>query len=157
MESAISRLIEDFETGKLTRRQLVARLAGLAAIGAAMSEPAAAETAPATFQALGLNHIALSATDVERSRDFYVQHLGLQVTSERLPYNCFLSCGPDFVALFRADRGALHHYCYSIPDYDQQDAAERLRAVGLEPSLQGNRIYFPDPDGLTVQLASPTG
>ena len=33
------------------------------------------------------------------------------------------------------------------------DAAERLRAVGIEPRLRGNRIYFPDADGIEVQLA----
>jgi catechol 2,3-dioxygenase-like lactoylglutathione lyase family enzyme len=48
----------------------------------------------------------------------------------------------------------MHHYCYSIPDYDQQAAARKLRAAHLEPTLEGNRIYFRDPDGLTVQLAA---
>ena len=74
-------------------------------------------------------------TDVARSRDFYVEHLGLEVSSESLPSNCFLDCGDHFVALFRAPSAGLAHYCYSIPDYDQQDAAKRLRAAGLEPRL----------------------
>lgn len=150
MEESISRLIDRYDRGKLSRRHLVTTLAAVAGLSAAVrsvgGEP--------TFRATGLNHIALSVTDVERSRDFYVRHLGLEVASQSLPGSCFLDCGPDFVALFRGSEPGMHHYCYSIPNYSQQDAAERLRAVGIEPSLRGRRIYFPDPDGLTVQLAA---
>jgi hypothetical protein len=47
----------------------------------------------------------------------------------------------------------MHHYSYAIPDYDQQVAAERLRGAGLEPKLEGGRIYFDDPDGIVVQVS----
>lgn len=150
MHDRIDHLLTAFETGTLSRRQLVAGLAALAA-GAGGGTAVAQES---TFGATGLNHIALRVTDVARSRDFYVEHLGLEVSSESLPSNCFLDCGDHFVALFRAPSAGLAHYCYSIPDYDQQDAAKRLRAAGLEPRLAGGRIYFDDPDGLEVQLAA---
>lgn len=152
MHAAIDRLVSDYEEGGLTRRQLVAGLAALAASAGAAGSAAGADGS--TFAATGLNHIALSVTDVERSREFYVEHLGLRVTSESLPNNSFLDCGDEFLALFRSREAGLAHYCYSIPDYNQREAAERLRGVGLTPSLRGNRIYFPDPDGLVVQLAS---
>ena len=42
-----------------------------------------------------------------------------------------------------------------MPGDDQQEAARRLRAEGIEPRLAGGRIYFPDADGLEVQLAAP--
>lgn len=156
MEATISRLIDRYEQGKLTRRQLVASLAAAAGLGAAARTAGTAVSGKPTFQATRLNHIALSVTDVARSRDFYVQHLGLPVSSDSAPHSCFLDCGPNFVALFRGREAGMHHYCYSITDFDQQDAAQRLRSVGIEPDLQGRRIYFPDPDGLTVQLASET-
>jgi catechol 2,3-dioxygenase-like lactoylglutathione lyase family enzyme len=152
MEKEISRLVGDFEQGKISRRQLVGWLAALAA-GAGGGWAATQEGS--TFESTGLNHIALRVTDVEQSRDFYVEHLGLDVSSEYLPGNAFLNCGDNFVALFRGSEPGLHHYCYTIEDYDQQEAADRLRAVDLEPSLQGGRIYFSDPDGITVQLAAP--
>jgi catechol 2,3-dioxygenase-like lactoylglutathione lyase family enzyme len=153
MEREVSRVLEDYETGRITRRQVVARLAFLgAALGG--GAPATAWEKP-TFDAVGLNHIALRVTDVERSRDFYQKHLGLSVASESLPGNCFLQCGPQFVALFRAARAEMDHYCYSVPGYDQQDSARKLRAQGIEPRLAGTRIYFSDPDGLEVQLADP--
>ena len=153
MEREVSRLLEDYHTGRVTRRQVVARLALLgSALGAGTS--ASAEERP-TFEAVGLNHLALRVTDVERSRDFYRKHLGLSVTSQSLPGSCFLQCGPQFVALFRGGRAEMDHYCYSVTGYDQQESARRLRAQGIEPRLAGDRIYFPDPDGLEVQLADP--
>lgn len=152
MQEAIEQMLSDYAKGGLTRRQLVAGLAAMAASAGAGGSAAGAEGS--TFRATGLNHIALSVTDVERTRDFYVTHLGLRVASENLPSNSFLDCGDEFLALFRSREAGLAHYCYSIPDYNQHEAAERLRGVGLTPSLQGNRIYFRDPDGLVVQLAS---
>jgi catechol 2,3-dioxygenase-like lactoylglutathione lyase family enzyme len=106
-----------------------------------------------TFEAVDLNHIALDVTDISRSRDFYMKHLGLAVTQESQS-NCFLSFGSNFLALFRSPKAGMNHYCYSIKDYSVTQAAEKLKAEGIEPDIQGNRIYFPDPDGLTVQLAS---
>lgn len=156
MDREVSHLLEDYETGRVTRRQVVARLALLgAAIGSGRSAGAEEEGQGPTFEAVGLNHIALRVTDVARSRDFYKRHLGLSVASQSLPGNCFLQCGPQFVALFHGERPEMDHYCYSVPGYDQQDAARRLRAQDIEPRLAGSRIYFPDPDGLEVQLASP--
>ncbi len=152
MRLAIDKMVSEYEKGRLTRRQLVAGLAAMATSVGAGGSSAGAEGS--TFKATGLNHIALSVTDVERARDFYVEHLGLRVTSERLPSNSFLDCGDEFLALFRNRVAGMAHYCYSIPDYNQHEAAERLRGVGLTPSLEGNRIYFRDADGLVVQLAS---
>ena len=151
MDQAIDRMLRDYESGGVTRRQLVA---GLATLAAGTGAGIASEAEASTFQATGLNHIALAVADVERARDFYVEHLGLRVTSESLPSNSFLDCGDEFLALFRSREPGLAHYCYSIPDYDQRDAAARLKGVGLTPDLQGNRIYFRDPDGLVVQLAA---
>lgn len=152
MEAEVGRILDRYEAGGLTRRQLVGRLAALvAATGAARALRAEGAS---TFKAVGLNHIALRVAEVERSRDFYVRRLGLRVAREWLPGSCFLDCGEQFVALFRGDRPGLDHYCYSIPDYDQGRAAGRLREVGIEPRLRGGRIYFGDPDGIEVQLAA---
>ncbi len=149
----IERLLNQYEAGGLTRRQLVQ---GLAALGlGAASGATRAQPTPSTFGAVGLNHIALNVTDIPRAREFYVRHLGLEVTSESAG-TCFLRCGEsNFVALFRADKPGLSHYCYSIPGYTVEKAAEALRGVGIEPRIRGQRIYFDDADGLEVQLSAP--
>ena len=153
MEREIDGLIDAYERGKLTRRDLAA---GLSAVALALSGSGAASAedddgAP-TFQADGLHHIALRVTDVDRSTDFYRRHLGLtSLGGSSSPR--FLRCGPDFVALFRGSRPGLDHYSYSIPGYSQRRAAEALRGAGLEPLLEGGRTYFLDPDGIKVQVS----
>ncbi len=156
MENEVSRLVKLFEVGQIDRRQLVAALGSLVAVLSA-DKASAAEEADSTFKAVELNHIALRVTDVLRSREFYKQHLGMTVVRDGGERNCFLMCGKDnFVALFRGDEAGMDHYCYSIKDYDVEQAEQRLKAEGIEPRVvrDAGRIYFPDPDGLTVQLAS---
>ena len=73
-------IVEDFERGLLSRRQLASRLMGLGAALAVMSRTAeASHDEGSTFQATGLNHVALNVRNVPRSRDFYIKHLGLKV------------------------------------------------------------------------------
>lgn len=158
MEQEIARAVKRYEAGGMTRRELVKHLAALATLFGAAGSAASSGSSPATFDALGLNHIALRVTDVARSRDFYAKHLGLRVTGDCGEQSCFLDCGDQFVALFRSDEPGMDHYCYAIRDFDLAVAEEKLQAHGLEPRVhrQGGRIYFDDPDGLEVQLASVT-
>lgn len=152
MYQEIDRMVEDFETGRLSRRQLVRHLTAAAAALAAGALPVAAQE-KRTFQATGVDHVALTVTDVDRSRRFYERHLGLEVTSCG-GSQCFLNCGPDFLALFRGSRPGLNHFAFAIDGYRPDDAVARLEAAGLAPRRHENRVYFDDPDGLEVQVTS---
>ena len=157
MISEIDNMVEDFEHGRISRRQLVA---GLVASAAAMSglpvlggARADAQEAGGTFEAKGIDHVALRVTDVARSRDFYVRHLGLEVSRDNSPSSCFLDCGPDFLALFRSSGPGLDHLSFGIEDYSAGRAVDRLAAAGLRPTRAGNRVYFDDPDGIQLQVS----
>jgi len=151
MHHDIDRILNDLDNRRITRRQAVGHLAGLALL-AGTGTAAAQNTTSSTFKATGVNHIALNVPDIEKSRDFYVKHLGLQVTRQSRN-NCFMTCNDNFVALFRSSKPGMHHYCYSVENYNVKDAAAKLKAEGITPRVAGNRIYFPDPDGIEVQLA----
>jgi catechol 2,3-dioxygenase-like lactoylglutathione lyase family enzyme len=148
-------LVEDFERGLLSRRQLAARLMGLGAVLAVRpGSGQAAQGEAGTFQATGLSHVALNVRNVPRSRDFYIKHLGLKVIRESGEENCFLGKGDDFfLTLFKGEHPGLNHYCYAIEGYNADQAEEKLKAAGLKPRREGNRIYFPDLDGIEVQVA----
>ncbi len=148
-------LVEDFERGLLSRRQLASRLMGLGAALSVMPRVAEAHQGESsTFQATGLDHVALNVSSVLRSRDFYIKHLGLKVIRDGGEDNCFLGTGDTFfLTLFKGDRPGLNHYCYAIKGYDVDRAEEKLKAAGLKPRKEGNRVYFPDPDGIEVQVA----
>ena len=156
-------VVEAFERGRLSRRDLVTRLMALGAVASGVSAPAlggllkqdadaAGGAVEPTFAARAVDHLALNVTNIPRSRDWYVRHLGLRVTRESRT-SCFLNAGDDFIALFLSDTPGMHHYSFAIAQYNQQAAAERLRAAGLEPKLRGGRIYFDDPDGIEVQVS----
>jgi catechol 2,3-dioxygenase-like lactoylglutathione lyase family enzyme len=148
-------LVDDFERGQLSRRQLVSRLMGLGA-ALTMMPPVgnASQAEGSTFQATGLDHVALNVSSVPRSRDFYIKHLGLKVFRDGGEDNCFLGSGDGFfLTLFKGDKPGLNHYCYAIRGYSADQAEEKLKAAGLKPHREDNRVYFPDPDGIEVQVA----
>ena len=154
MQHAIESIVDGYDRGLLTRRQLIGHLV---AVATAMSGTAVASQSgsqKSTFTATGLDHIALSVTDVARSRAFYEKHLGLKVMRDGGEQSCFLHCGDNFVALFRSKEPAMHHYCYAIDDYEPDTAVEKLQAAGLTVRRAQNRVYFDDPDGLEVQVAA---
>ena len=159
MEHAISQMVLDFERGRLSRRALIAHLTGLAAAAAygpgafagqeAPAAPVSPERVAPTFQAVDLNHVALTVRDVQRSQAWYEQHLGLKPTGEE----GFLTTGRGWLALFKGETPGLNHYCYSIDSYQPDAAVETLTAAGLTPKRRGDRVYFDDPDGIECQLA----
>src|SRR5213592_3698458 len=147
MKEIIASLLESYERGKVSRRQLIQGLAAIAASG---------HTVPAfgsTFQGVGLNHIAIRVTNVQRSRDFYQKHLGLPVIHESQT-NCFLGLGKNFLTLFQNANPGLDHFCIAIEKFKADTVMEELRRRGLNPTRPSgsDRVYFPDPDSLTVQL-----
>ena len=156
MLDQIERMLEDFQKGRLTRRDAATRLVALAGVFAGFAGSARGNQAPAsTLKAVELNHIALAVTDVSRSRDFYVQHLGLEVARES-SNSCFLTCGNQFVAMFRSGEAGLDHYCYAIDGFDRGAVAEKLREQNVNLQTGGGPgVTFHDPDGLEVQLVAP--
>jgi hypothetical protein len=155
MQTQIIRMINDFEHGQISRRQLIAHLTWLVAVGTGASQifaqpdtPKPPDASP-TFQAVDLNHVALSMRDVQRSQKWYQQHLGLSPTGAE----GFLTTGKGWLALFPGDQPGLHHYCYSIDNYDPDNAIQRLKAAGLPAKRRGGRVYFDDPDGIECQVA----
>lgn len=159
MNDHIQNMVHEFESGRMTRRQLVGKLGALFALAGGAGRVINAQDNPntagnsSTFAASELNHIALRVTDVPRSRDFYMKHLGLKLSREG-SNNAFLTCGKNFVALFQGNEPAMDHYCYSVKNYEADQAEDKLRSAGLKDIRRtSGRVYFSDPDKLTVQLA----
>lgn len=148
----ITTLVDRFAAGRLSRRDLVRNLAGLVAAAASQAE---AQTRRGTFEALDLNHLALRVTDPDRSQAFYARHLGMTPIPINAPAPKLVACGPHTVTLFKADRAEIDHVCFTVPDYDAKDAAGRLRAVGLTPEIEDDRVHFRDPDGYRLQVGGP--
>jgi lactoylglutathione lyase len=149
MKQIISEMLRSYELGKISRRRLIQGLAVVA--GAAYPARAAAST----FQGAGLNHVAIRVTNVQRSRDFYQKHFRSPVIHESQS-DCFLGLGKNFLTLFQNPKPGLDHFCIAIENFSADRAMEELKRQGLNPTRPDgtDRVYFPDPDGLTVQVSS---
>ena len=119
MEFQITRMVENYEAGRISRRQLVQGLALIVAVGPLTGLSSA-------FQGVEINHVALDVTDVQRSRNFYQQLLGLPVVRESRN-NCFLGLKRNFLALFQARSAAMNHYCIGIEGYDVDNVTAELQ------------------------------
>ncbi|HEV8131881.1 MAG TPA: VOC family protein [Acidobacteriota bacterium] len=149
MQQMISQLLRNYEEGKLTRRSLIGAIAALAT-GA--STPLVFSS---TFHGVAINHIAVRVSEIQRSRDFYQKHFGLPVLRESKT-DCFLGIGKNFLTLFQRQTPGLDHFCLAIDNFQADRVVEDLKQQGLTPQRPSGseRVYFPDPDGLVVQVSS---
>jgi catechol 2,3-dioxygenase-like lactoylglutathione lyase family enzyme len=152
----VTSIVEQFVAGRLSRRELVYGLTVLVAAAAAgRAEISHAQQRNGTFQALGLNHLALRVTDLDRSQAFYERHLGMTRIPSTSPSPRLMACGPHVLNLFEATLPQMDHVCFTVPDYDATDAADRLRSQGIVPDIEADRVHFLDPDGYKLQVGGP--
>ena len=156
MMTDISSLIDQFAAGRLSRRELLWGLTAIVAAASNGGSDGAHAQQPSTFQALGLNHLALRVTDLDRTQAFYERHLGMTVIPIGASSPRLLACGPHVLNFFPAAQPQMDHVCFTVPDYDARDAAARLRAQGMTPDVEEDRVHFLDPDGYKLQVGGPT-
>ena len=162
MEHIITRLLEDFERGKMTRRQLVKSLALTAT---AASFPTGAGAAPPLaadgkgFTAVAVNHVSYQVKDYAKTRDWYVNLLGMKVSGDN-GRQCNLSFGDHGTWLLprNAREGVtaphVDHIAYTIQTWDQNAVKAELERRGLAPRVDTeNSFHVKDPDGFDVQIS----
>ena len=108
----------------------------------------------------GIDHVALHVSDVERSKDFYVNILGMTEHHGGSNY-CFLKCGNQVVGLFGAGEALdqtgveLSHMAFNVGTGTYEEVKANLEAHGIAVhGRQGDPrcIYFDDPDGHGLQI-----
>jgi catechol 2,3-dioxygenase-like lactoylglutathione lyase family enzyme len=162
MRVDIDDLVGQFESRRLSRRELVAALAGLVAA----ATPAAAQSGQTTAvaQARTINHVSLAVTDVEKSAAFYKALLGLKEVSRPGNGGINLGLGTSFLGVYKlANPGTVNHFCLGVDDFDPDVMAERLKQQGIQATVDrnpanrtsgGDQLYFTDPDKTRVQLGA---
>jgi catechol 2,3-dioxygenase-like lactoylglutathione lyase family enzyme len=160
MEMIADDVLGQFERGRISRRQLV-RLLALGLTAATASARAAAAGAPVRgFKAVAVNHISFGVADYARTRDFYADLLGMEVSGDD-GSQCYLKFGADSFLIPRksqAPGGAplVDHICYTIADWDKDAVEAELRRRGLNPEPDTDEsFHVRDPDGYRLQISSP--
>ena len=110
----------------------------------------------------GLNHLTLSAADLDRSFRFYVELLGA-VPRARWASGAYLEIGSLWLCLHwqpqRCPEPASNdytHYAFGIAAEQFATMAARLQAAAVtiwQPNRsEGDSLYFLDPDGHRLEL-----
>lgn len=152
MNGAVDALVHDYDTGRLSRRELVGLLSALAAVPL----PAAAQS-PA-LKAETLNHASLIVSNLERSVAFYREVFGLAVKSTQQG-GVNLGVGDAFLGIYQGGANAtphINHFCFGFRDFNPARTVAALEAAGLRAEARERdgvtQVYTADPDNLRIQL-----
>jgi len=151
METAISGLVQRFEQGAISRRDLIQ---GLSALALAVAAPAAAQQ-PSGLKATGLNHLGVLCSDVNRSTAFYVNALGMTLLSEDKPKGIArVGVKGTLISLRQAQpAGTVDHFAISVEGFNEEAMKRTLEQRGYAPSRdEESGFHVKDPDGANVQL-----
>src|SRR5262245_17407564 len=148
MTNTISRLLEAYEKGKMSRWQLVQGLALLAA-GSSAAQAAG-------FQGNSVNHISLQVSNLQKSTDFYQRVFGCPVNKR--DGNNQLVFGKNFLVLREGKRVAkVDHFAIGVDNFNNESASTDRKPRGSNPIDQqggGFGFHVLDPDGFPVQISA---
>ena len=184
MEHVINGLLQDFEVGKLTRRQLIHALAlGVAAGPAALAaaqKPAEQSNippprSPAPWKTVWLDHISYAVSDYRRSTAFYRDLMGWEIIHDDGQKQCSMKVGNVGGIIIRnragyagaaggTDRpaitGLIDHISWGVEPWDTAKVKAELEKRSLEPHPDMNgkfqSFHVRDPEGWDLQISNQT-
>jgi catechol 2,3-dioxygenase-like lactoylglutathione lyase family enzyme len=163
MNQAIDHLVSQFETRRLSRRELVASLTALVSSAAAAAS-AQAQPANVTMLAQGrsLNHASLAVSDVDRAADFYGKLFNIKVVSRPGNGGINLGLGDGFLGVYKlANPGTVNHICIGVDNFDADRLAAKCKDMGITATVDrnpanrtsgGDQLYIQAFDNLRLQI-----
>ena len=162
MEQAIETLLNDFEHGKLSRRQLIKHLAMVAAVASPVAAAAQAAPAKAPWKTVHLDHISYSVSDYKKSAAWYANLMGWEIANDNGTNQATLRIGDVGEIIIRNARrpasaeasagqapgaapaaagqparpsvtGVINHISYGVAPWDTDGVKAELEKRGLNP------------------------
>jgi glyoxylase I family protein len=153
----------------LTRRELLATLAGLLVAGETAAQPG-----PSPIPVRGLNHLHLTVSDLQRSLDFYQKVFGMPLAGMQgveadwqkpvVPMLA-IGAGPEFISFSQGagrlgGRDRIDHFGFGIDGFDAARVVKMLEAHGIKSNVRMRadstppvaELKFNDPDNVIVQI-----
>ena len=168
MKNIIADLLHRYESGGLTRRELVRGLTMVATGALATSASGQTAPAPIPWEPL-IDHMQVNSRDPRKSAEFYQKVMGLDLLRVG-PAGPERNCCPDRDAFFGVGKrlilairkrdpvGQLDHWAMLAPGYSAQKFEAALKERGgstTKHDLGGQ--YVQDPDGVLCQLMGQPG
>ena len=142
MEAIISSLVRRFETGVLTRRELVQGLSALAGAGSVAADASAQE---AGLKAARIDHVSIQVSDLPRALAFYQKVFGFTVQSEDKPNEIVrLGTGKVLVSLHhKSPTGLVDHFAIGVEGFNREAVTQKIESGGDRSGRQpGLRISY---------------
>ncbi len=127
MEAVISDLLKRFDTGTLTRRELIQ---GLAMLAAASSTASAAGSQEAGFKVAKIDHVSIQVS---------VVRLGMTKTLVSLHH--------------KSPTGLVDHFAIGVDPFNKESVTRYLKQRGANPEENLDAgFHVKDPQGIGVQI-----
>ncbi|MFN2443997.1 MAG: VOC family protein [Vicinamibacterales bacterium] len=154
MSASLDQLLNHYEHGHISRRELVG---ALSAILAALPHSGDAQAPVGAVKQL--NHASIFVPNVQKSVEFYQGLFNMPVLTRQDP-GVNLSAGAGFLGIYPtqggATAGSINHVCFGLENFDAGAVLKTLtdRGVKARIRLRGDteELYLTDPDGISVQL-----
>ncbi len=106
---------------------------------------------------IGLDHITLLVSDLERSTLFYRKFFGQEASRTKTPARVWFKVANTRLGLEAAPAGQsprIDHFCFNVAGFDRRQATGKLRELGAEPAPSNDEqlLRFRDPNGIVVEL-----
>ena len=159
MEHIIAKLLQNFEDGKMTRRQLIQSLALAATAASATGAVPAAAADKYVVKTTYLNHVGYQVADYRKSRDWYADLFGMKVVLDD-GKKANLAVGESLLIFHNRQSPStpiIDHICFTVADWDKDKSVRgaveaELKRRGLEVQSSANSLDIKDPDGYRLQL-----
>lgn len=172
--------LNEFEQGKISRRQLIQTLTVAATTTAAAESAQAAQQAGVTVSAI--NHVSYTCADFKKAADWYskvfnLEQVGLKKDEVTLPFGkmgeqpygvAAKDVPPTFLLCRTRDANApaangqprpkatnvVNHMAYTVADFDSARVTAELKAMGVQ-NVRGtgpNALHMDDAFGYDVEI-----
>ena len=183
MDGFVAQKLNDFETGKISRRKLIETLT-LAATTAYATDAAKAQSPDPTLKAQLINHFSYTCPNFREAADWYSKVLNLdQVNASNhdvvlpfgkkgeQPYGVTATDVPLTQLVIRTRdanaapagggrpqpvvQAVIDHICFTVADFNRDRAKVALAALGVKNlrNVGSNSLHMDDPFGYDVQIS----
>jgi catechol 2,3-dioxygenase-like lactoylglutathione lyase family enzyme len=183
MEAFVATKLNDFETGKISRRKLIETLTLAATAGAAAGSAEAQNPDPA-LKAQLINHFSYTCPNFREAADWYSKVFNLEqvgatnhdvalpfgkkgdqpygVTAQDVPLTHLIIRSRDTNAPAAgaararpAPQAVIDHIAFTVADFNRDRAVPMLQALGVKNvhPLTSNSVHMDDPFGYDVQIS----
>lgn len=114
-------------------------------------------TEPAALIPVGLDHIMLSVSDIEKSAAHYRKLFGAEESREKNPQRVWFKLADTKLGLIPTPAGqkpSVAHFCVKVAGFDRNVATNRLQKLGIkaEPGSEKGSLRFSDLHNLPAEV-----